>query len=668
MERDLLSQNIRKRVALGLVLTVLLFYQTIYSQTDLPALTGLPDTLKRKLLQLSNGTSKIDFLLLQIEHLQAQHTELAYRCANLALLLSEEEDIDLLKAQCLFWMAYLQLELESYNEAKKLPRQRALLALELFQKHEHPLWLIRTYILTAEFFYQEAKPVQAAKQIKLASTTLKSSNLPKDSKMTLTAEILYTKGKIAFYENRDSVKIFLRESLLAFRHLNDHVGIGKATLSLAAVEGKAEKEPLYLAAIEIFKSLKYQTKLQVALIEYGVYCINRYESEGAHHWFEKSLTQFTKALRTASNNWCEIRKQLGIANHWKAYYIQEDETKLASLLDSAAANYKLALALAEEEGNFNCMQEVAHEMAKTCMLLEDCSKTIEETTEVFASVFEKGKKRTAKAEQELKVFQLQTSSKLAKQRLLNFILAAISIILGLIGLFYLISQRQRIVYLNRRLKAEHKARIAQRSASRAQMNPHFISNTLAAIDNLVNFGTREKASHYLIQFDRLCRKVIANSRKDQISLQEEIDTLGYLLSLEQLRLPDQLTYSICIEETLVPEEISFPPLLLQPFVENAIWHGIQKKQNRGHLQVEINKNGEHQLLCIIEDNGVGREKSKLLDKQSILNRHSLGNLISQERIDAIEGGEKRIFDLKDQYGNPEGTRVEIILPLKKITQ
>ena len=146
-------------------------------------------------------------------------------------------------------------------------------------------------------------------------------------------------------------------------------------------------------------------------------------------------------------------------------------------------------------------------------------------------------------------------------------------------------------------------------ALRAQMNPHFISNSLNAIEELIHDKQAQKAADYLIEFSRLCRMVLNHSRYEEITLQEEIESLKYILSLEQLRLPDKLKYAIEVDPELESSHIRIPAMLIQPYVENAIWHGIYPKEGIGQVKVIIRKKSAQQLECIIEDDGVGRAKS-----------------------------------------------------------
>jgi LytS/YehU family sensor histidine kinase len=195
---------------------------------------------------------------------------------------------------------------------------------------------------------------------------------------------------------------------------------------------------------------------------------------------------------------------------------------------------------------------------------------------------------------------------------------------------------------------------------RTQMDPHFIHNCLNAIRALSLKGEHERAEEYLEGFARLLRNVLEHSVRDRIALDEEIAFLNDYVRLEQLRLGDDLTWSITAEEQLLEEEPQIPSLLVQPFVENAIWHGLAPKQGPKRLDVRFClENGA--VTCCVEDNGVGRS-----EKPRTPGRTSLGLKLTGERLELLTERMKSqggflVEDLKDANGAPRGTRVKLTL-------
>jgi len=195
---------------------------------------------------------------------------------------------------------------------------------------------------------------------------------------------------------------------------------------------------------------------------------------------------------------------------------------------------------------------------------------------------------------------------------------------------------------------------------RTQMDPHFIHNCLNAIRALSLKGEHDRADDYLDGFARLLRNVLEHSVRDRIALEEEIDFLNDYVRLEHLRLGADFSWSITADEALLQEGPLVPSLLVQPFVENAIWHGLAPKQGAKHLLVNFAPNG-NTIICTVEDNGVGRGAAA-----GIPGRTSLGLKLTGERLGLLterlkgEGGFVT-EDLTDASGLPAGTRVRLTL-------
>ncbi len=208
---------------------------------------------------------------------------------------------------------------------------------------------------------------------------------------------------------------------------------------------------------------------------------------------------------------------------------------------------------------------------------------------------------------------------------------------------------------------QHKATELEMQALRAQMNPHFVFNCLSSINRFILKNESEAASDYLTKFSRLIRMVLNNSKKESITLDDELEMLRLYLDMERMRFKYSFDYNIIFKNEIDPENIFIPPLLLQPFAENAIWHGLMNKEGPGYLTVSLSK--ENNILnCIIEDNGVGRIKAAELKSKSAENKKSLGLQITKERLALLnkDSNETAFFEMEDLYdsrGNANGTRV-----------
>lgn len=241
---------------------------------------------------------------------------------------------------------------------------------------------------------------------------------------------------------------------------------------------------------------------------------------------------------------------------------------------------------------------------------------------------------------------------------------------ALLGLGYAY-YRERIFQVRKEsnLKAEFEKQKAdlEMSALRAQMNPHFIFNCLNSIESYIIKNDTKKASAYLNNFSRLVRLILQNSRTSYVNLQDELDALELYIKLEQMRLRNSFSYEIIIEKNLSPENFEIPPMLIQPFVENSIWHGLQHLESGGKVKIEIQKEGES-LRCIIEDNGIGRIEAGRIKAAKKIKRKSMGMSITNKRIEMINKtydtfNEVEIKDLFDNNQKALGTRVILNIPL-----
>jgi tetratricopeptide (TPR) repeat protein len=214
---------------------------------------------------------------------------------------------------------------------------------------------------------------------------------------------------------------------------------------------------------------------------------------------------------------------------------------------------------------------------------------------------------------------------------------------------------QRLEGERARAALQQRAKELEIQALRSQMNPHFIFNCLNAINRFILGHETEAASDYLTKFSRLMRMIMNHSRSAYISLADEIDILRLYLDMERLRFKDAFDYRIVIADELDADEIRIPPLLVQPFVENAVWHGLMHKEERGSLTISFSANGD-MLTCVVRDNGIGRKHAAQLKSKSVER--------TAERMALLSGVDTSkpffaIEDLYDEHGEPAGTQVTL---------
>jgi two-component system, LytTR family, sensor kinase len=218
------------------------------------------------------------------------------------------------------------------------------------------------------------------------------------------------------------------------------------------------------------------------------------------------------------------------------------------------------------------------------------------------------------------------------------------------------------------LKLQKDLATSQLTTLRAQMNPHFIFNALNGIQQYILQGNVEEANRYLSRFSKLQREILHNSSQQFISLEKEIELLTLYLQLEQLRFDKTFAWYLTVDERMDPDEIRIPTMVVQPFIENAIWHGLMTKLGDKRVEVHFLLVGEDYLHCIISDNGIGRTAAAQLRKASVGGEkyQSKGLRLVDDRLQILEQQYGKTFhasiqDITDEKGLVTGTRVTLVL-------
>ncbi len=345
----------------------------------------------------------------------------------------------------------------------------------------------------------------------------------------------------------------------------------------------------------------------------------------------------------------------------------------ASKPDSAILFLKNSIQTAEESGDFKLEQKSVKELAQIYEKKGQLNQALELYRRYFLKYDELLEKNgindrnvlTLNEEflkQEQRISELIETQKLrdldfARQTKILWSLALIIAVFG--ALTWL---------LVRNIREKQRANMQIKIQSlRSQMNPHFIFNSLNSVNNFISKNDERSANKYLSDFSKLMRTVLKNSDLDFVSLESEIETLRLYLELEHFRFGNKFTYALTIDESIEPNQVQIPPMLVQPYIENAIWHGLRYKEDKGELLVRFYLEGGH-LFCTILDNGIGRRKSSELKTSNQKQQQSTGIKNTKERIELLNKMYKtklqiRIEDL-EQNGEALGTKVLISLPYK----
>ncbi|MFN7013528.1 MAG: sensor histidine kinase, partial [Bacteroidia bacterium] len=226
--------------------------------------------------------------------------------------------------------------------------------------------------------------------------------------------------------------------------------------------------------------------------------------------------------------------------------------------------------------------------------------------------------------------------------------------------------RYQIKKLRKRNEIEKKLILSQLSALKAQMNPHFMYNAINSIQALILEHDIKNSNLYLSKFSNLLRKILDASGKEFISLKEEIDILSLYLDLEKLRFGEDFNFTIEVDKQIDEYAIQIPAMLLQPFIENALKHGLLHKKGNKFLKIQFNFYNNH-LQCVIEDNGVGRKRSEEIKQRFKKTHQSFATEATDKRVELFNKfthGKYKI-QVTDLYQNDvsTGTRVTIEIPL-----
>jgi LytS/YehU family sensor histidine kinase len=228
-----------------------------------------------------------------------------------------------------------------------------------------------------------------------------------------------------------------------------------------------------------------------------------------------------------------------------------------------------------------------------------------------------------------------------------------------------IIEKERVKSREKELKLQ--ATELKMQALRAQMNPHFIFNSLNSINRFILQNNRLQASEYLTKFSRLVRLILQNSEAALIPLESELESVKLYLSLEALRFDDHFEYKLSVDPDLDISALKVPPLIIQPYAENAVWHGLMHKEEKGQLDIELWQESDF-LYFKIADNGVGRKQAVAMASKTATRNKSMGQAITASRIARMQpdgdfGSPVVINDLIYADGTAAGTEVIIKLPI-----
>ena len=415
----------------------------------------------------------------------------------------------------------------------------------------------------------------------------------------------------------------------------------------------------YLKALKIYKD---KNDLKGLAHVYGsignIYWIDE-NYDSATYWIKKSLSNYKKA-KNITGIAAMLNNLGGLYIHLKEYekskQMLDESLELARAINSKIRIQQTLLAMSdlfEATGEYKKSRNylLQYSQIKDTIYNENSSRQIAEMQTKY---------ETEKKEKEIQIQSLKLKS---RERIIIFIVVFILFIAVLVILLF---NRFKLKQRNFQNELEKSNLEIEQKLLRSQMNPHFIFNSLNSIKSFIIENEPDSAEIYLGKFAKLMRYILDNSRESFIPVEDEINTLQLYMELERVRFSNKFDFNIKIEPEIDVERTYIPPMLIQPYVENSILHGITKKAEKGIINIELKK--ENNIIkCLIIDDGVGRKGSQKLKNQQ--KRKSLGMQLIKERLGLInkqmaETISVEIIDLKDEYGNATGTKVELNIPFE----
>ncbi len=425
-----------------------------------------------------------------------------------------------------------------------------------------------------------------------------------------------------------------KRALRANKQLQDKAGEATNNLELGKIlvdnQNSQEAIPYLQATIDLADELGQLKELPPDAIAYAGYAIEKLPNEPV----SLSVDTLSNAL---SNSIIPVKiTPKDVSRQLKA----EALNSLGQAYEQQG-NYKEALA------NFKESQAIADSLSdlrdKALLAALDATRAL-----------------TEKDEQLREMEQARALNQVAIQRQQSIILYL------LIGLAVLMVAGLLVIRSNQAKRRANKL-LALRSL-RSQMNPHFIFNSLNSINSFISKNDDRSANKYLSDFSRLMRTVMENSSHDFVPLREELRVLELYLGLEHFRFKDKFDFTFEVDEEIDASSIEIPPMLIQPYIENSIWHGLRYKQQKGHLNVSFSQQGK-KLICVIEDNGIGRARSLALKTKNQKAHSSTGLKNTAQRLQLINSLYSRGMRVDISDVNPTmedvGTRVMLVIPHKE---
>jgi tetratricopeptide (TPR) repeat protein len=591
-------------------------------------------------------------------------------------------------------------------------------AISLSKKINDPDRLCSAYLKLARFFDLSGNLKQAKEVL---TETMKL--LPLIENPETEASFYMQRAIVSYYEGNfretfDDIWI----ALDGYEKLGDTNALASCIMMIGVtyMEIKDTKNALkyYLRAQALYRETENKKLLGMVAGNIGIiYKMERNYQEALKYYNEalqiNEESGNDQELRIVLNNLGSMYMETGDYRKAAAYYSRSKEIAInhrspigiitvnfnLALIESKSGNYELAIRkfhevmdMAQEIQSGRDVRDVYRELSYNYEMIGNLGKALDyrkkyefwKDSLMHENHLKEIKElelnyETAKKNEE--ITRLANENELQQQEAkrqstLKMTFIAGSVLMSLIAflIFYVFRQRLK----NHKLLAEKNNELKETQfrqqlgeleikALRAQINPHFLFNCMNSINRMILSKEIENASRYMTKFSKLVRLILENTESKSISLENELTMLKSYIELEELRFKGKIRYKINVAENIDRENTCLPSMILQPFVENAIWHGLMHKEDfEDNLLVISIEETNGSISCIVEDNGVGRERSRELNSKNLYKNKSLGVKITEERLRILNKNANenlvKYNDIKDVNHRATGTRVEIRIP------
>ncbi|WP_420572215.1 tetratricopeptide repeat protein [Kordia sp.] len=401
----------------------------------------------------------------------------------------------------------------------------------------------------------------------------------------------------------------------------------------------------------------------------------------ADDYFKKALENYNtlKSEHGIQKSYNNIGNNLAKWKKYKEaeYYLLKSNALLekGNNINSLWYNYEMLSALYENIGDFKKSLKFAKKEAK----IKDSLLSLEKQREIanYETLYKTEKIKREKAVVEQSAMEVTLENQKNRSRFIGALLLMFFTII--VSVLYIsrtrVKKKAALALLElqetkKRLAIEKQYRDSELKALKAQMNPHFIFNALNSIQEYIILNKKNLASDYLGKFSDLIRTYLNHSSKGLIAVEEELKCLEMYLELEELRFEEKLTYTIEVADDISVSTALIPTMLIQPYVENALKHGLLHKANNRKLSISLAKAIEENIItCIVEDNGIGRKKALEIKAMKNKIHQSFGTRVTKERLELLNFGKENLISVQteDLYEgeDPKGTKVTISIPIAK---